>query len=251
MKDVSDPNNRSRPAGRPLLRYRDMQEFQKSKERPYIHLVDGGVSDNLGLRAILEGLEELEASPAFRNSVGLQGLRRIVVIVVNSRSAPDTDWDKGERAPGVVQPAAAVVERADRPLLLRVGRAAEGHGARLDRQARADDRASAPGWAVGGAAKASVPDIDVFAIDVSFDSIEDPKERAYFMNLPTSFVPAAPRRRPAARGRRAAAASVRRLPETAQTARSGARKLSAPARPQPSRGARCIGSTDAASRAPS
>ena len=44
------------------------------------------------------------------------------------------------------------------------------------------------------AAKASVPDIDVFAIDVSFDSIEDPKERAYFMNLPTSFLPAAPGR---------------------------------------------------------
>ena len=86
MKDVADPNNRSRPAGRPLLRYRDMQEFQKGKERPYIHLVDGGVSDNLGMRAILEGIEELEASPAYRNGAGLQGLRRIVVIVVNSRS---------------------------------------------------------------------------------------------------------------------------------------------------------------------
>ena len=33
-----------------------------------------------------------------------------------------------------------------------------------------------------------MPDIDVFAIDVSFDAIADPKERAYFMNLPTSFV---------------------------------------------------------------
>jgi NTE family protein len=37
------------------------------------------------------------------------------------------------------------------------------------------------------AAAASVPNIDVFAIDVSFDSIDDPKERAYFLNLPTTF----------------------------------------------------------------
>lgn len=33
-----------------------------------------------------------------------------------------------------------------------------------------------------------VPDINVFAIDVSFDAIVDPKERTYFMNQPTSFV---------------------------------------------------------------
>lgn len=188
VKDVSDPNNRSRPAGRPLLRYRDMQEFQKSKERPYIHLVDGGVSDNLGMRAILEGLEELEASPTFREVVGLQGVRRIVVIVVNSRSSPSTDWDKGEAAPGVfsqlLQSSSVPIDRysyesvellkdmvhgwaVKRELLIARGR--------LAGQSEAE-------------ARANVPDIEVFAIDVSFDAIIDPKERAYFMNLPTSFV---------------------------------------------------------------
>ncbi len=37
-------------------------------------------------------------------------------------------------------------------------------------------------------AQASVPKIDLRVLDVSFDAIPDPKERAYFMNLPTSFV---------------------------------------------------------------
>ena len=37
-------------------------------------------------------------------------------------------------------------------------------------------------------AEASVPKITLQVIDVSFDEIRDPKERAYFMNLPTSFV---------------------------------------------------------------
>ena len=37
-------------------------------------------------------------------------------------------------------------------------------------------------------AEASVPKISLEVLDVSFDAIRDPKERAYFMNLPTSFV---------------------------------------------------------------
>jgi NTE family protein len=187
VKDVSDPNNRNRPAGRPLLRYRDMQEFQRSKERPYIHLVDGGVSDNLGMRAILEGLEELEASPAFRAQTQLQSLRRLVVIVVNSRSSPDTDWDKGESAPGVfnqlLQSSSVPIDRYSYESVELLKDMVHGWHVKQElaiAQARLQGQSEAE-------AKASVPDISVFAIDVSFDSIEDPKERSYFMNLPTSF----------------------------------------------------------------
>jgi NTE family protein len=37
-------------------------------------------------------------------------------------------------------------------------------------------------------AEAQVPKVDVFAIDIGFEQIADPKERNYFLNLPTSFV---------------------------------------------------------------
>ena len=37
-------------------------------------------------------------------------------------------------------------------------------------------------------AEAAVPKLRFDAIDVSFESIQDPEERRYFMNLPTSFV---------------------------------------------------------------
>jgi NTE family protein len=188
VKDVADPNNRSRPAGRSLLRYRDMQEFQKSKERPYIHLVDGGVSDNLGMRAILEGLEEIEASPAFRAVLGMERVRRIVVIVVNSRSSPSTDWDKGEPAPGVfsqlLQSSSVPIDRYSYESVELLKDMV--HGWTVKRELMIA-RARLAGQAEAQAS-ASVPDIDVFAIDVSFDAIADPKERAYFMNQPTSFV---------------------------------------------------------------
>ena len=37
-------------------------------------------------------------------------------------------------------------------------------------------------------AEASALSISFYVADISFDAISDPKERAYFMNLPTSFV---------------------------------------------------------------
>ena len=37
-------------------------------------------------------------------------------------------------------------------------------------------------------AEASVPNVTLDVVDISFDAIPDPTERAYFMNLPTSFV---------------------------------------------------------------
>ena len=188
VRDVVDPNNRKRPAGRALLRYRDMQEFQKSGERPFIHLVDGGVSDNLGMRGILEGLEELEASEAYRKEVGVRGLRRVVVILVNSRSAPSTDWDQGEDAPGfasqLLQSSSVPIDRYSYEsveLLKDMVQRWQTKRELAIAQARLDGKTEAE-------ARASIPEIDVYAIDVSFDSIAEPKERAYFMNLPTSFV---------------------------------------------------------------
>ena len=81
---VANPETRARPAGRAVQRYHEMQSFQNSKDRPYIHLVDGGVSDNIGVRGVLEALEELSASAAFRGEVGFGDIRRIVLFVVNS-----------------------------------------------------------------------------------------------------------------------------------------------------------------------
>jgi NTE family protein len=188
VQDVADVDNRKRPAGRAVLRYNDMREFQKGGERPFIHLVDGGVSDNLGMRGILEGLEELEASEAYRKEAGVVGTRRVVVIVVNSRSAPSTDWDKGESAPGFVsqllQSSSVPIDRYSYESVELMKDLVQRWQTRRElaiAQARLRGKTEAE-------AEASVPEISLYAIDVSFDSIRDPKERAYFMNLPTSFV---------------------------------------------------------------
>ena len=136
---------------------------------------------------MLEAFEQLEASPGFQREMRFSELRHIVVIAVNSRSAPATDWDRKPAPPSVVS---QLIQASSVPIdnfsfesveLLRdmaarwADRRELAIARRLDAgQSRAE-------------AEASVPRITFDAIDVSFDAIEDPSERREFMEMPTTF----------------------------------------------------------------
>jgi NTE family protein len=188
VRDAANFDPSTRPPARPLQRYREMQAFQNSEERPYIHLIDGGVADNIGVRAVLEALEELQVSAAFRDQAGLGNLRRVVLIVVNARSAPRTDWDRRESPPGTVaqllQASGVPIDRYSFETIELMKDFAE--IVKLQREVLVA-RARLAG-ASEAQAEASVRKISSHVLDVSFDSIADPKERASFMDLPTSFV---------------------------------------------------------------
>ncbi len=165
-----------------------MQDFQNSKERPYIHLVDGGVSDNIGVRGVLEALEELAASAAFRGEVGFGVFRRIVLFVVNSHSSPRTDWDRSESPPGfavqLLQSAGLPIDRYSFETIETMKDRAQIATWRRELLVARARLAGVP----EAEAEARVPKISLQVLDVSFDAIGDPQERASFMNLPTSFV---------------------------------------------------------------
>jgi len=188
VRDVANPQTRARPSARAVQRYREMKDFQDSENRPYIHLVDGGVADNIGVRGVMEALEELAASSKFQEEIGFGGYGRIVVIVVNARSAPSAYWDRIEAPPGfaiqLLQSTSVPIEKysfetvetmKDRAEIIVWRRELRVAQARLAGASEAQ-------------AEASVRKITLEVIDVSFEEIPDPKERAHFMNLPTSFV---------------------------------------------------------------
>jgi NTE family protein len=189
VSDVAKLRGSAWSAGRTAQRHREMEAFQNSKDRPFIHLVDGGVADNLGVRPVLEMFEELAVSEQFREDVGLGVIRRIVLIVVNARSAKTHDWDRHESPSwfATLQQATSVpiarysfesVESMkDRQAILSVRRELQIARARLAGATEAEAEASV-----------SVPKLSLTTLDVSFDAILDPEERAYFMRLPTSFV---------------------------------------------------------------
>ena len=77
--------------------------MEDNAQQPYLHLVDGGVSDNLGLRSLLDLLLVLHSQRDMRDSLGLQGVKRVAVIVVNSLSAATPDWGRSPAGPGLIE----------------------------------------------------------------------------------------------------------------------------------------------------
>ncbi|WP_291985021.1 patatin-like phospholipase family protein [Candidatus Accumulibacter sp. ACC007] len=187
VRDVANPETRARPSARAVQRHQEMESFQNSKDRPFIHLVDGGVADNIGVRGVLEFLEEQAASAAFRGEIGFGRIRRIVLLVVNSQSSPTTHWDRSEEAPGMT---VQLLQSTSVPI---------DHYS-FETIETMKDRAAIMGWQrqlqvararLAGAseaeAEASLPELTLEVIDVSFGAIRDPDDKRYFMNLPTSF----------------------------------------------------------------
>ncbi len=188
VKAVANPDTRVRPAGRAYQRYLEMQEFQNSKDRPYIHLVDGGVSDNIGVRGVLEFLEEAAASAAFQGQVGFGAIKRVILLVVNSHSSPKTEWDREETPPGM---AVQLMQASGVPIDRYSFETVETMKDRAEIMARQRELLVAKARLAGATeaeAEKSVPRVTLEVVDVSFDTIKEAKERAYFMNLPTSFV---------------------------------------------------------------
>ena len=178
-----------RPAARALRTRQDLQAFQDGVHRPYIHLVDGGLADNLGMRAVLEVLEAVEALSILGQPTPLDHVRRIIVFVVNSRSSPQTHWDEVERAPGNLE---LLIKATGVPIDHYSYEAVEqlkDTMARWQSMRRIRDSATLPGNRDPElAVLARAPDIELHVIDVSFPPLKDKAEVEYLNNLPTSFV---------------------------------------------------------------
>jgi len=184
----TDPATAPRPAARTVRRLVEIESYNDSVHRPYIHLVDGGVSDNLGLRAVLDFVEGFEASHMLGQPTPLDHVRRIVVIIVNSMSSPKTNWDESEDPPNLVE---IMLKASGVPIdrysfesveLLRdittrwqtLRRIRDSAAFTKDKDASLKEVINAP-------------DINLYAIDVSFAELKDPAELDYLNNLPTSF----------------------------------------------------------------
>ena len=77
--------------GRLRRRADELSSLRVSTNRPFIHLVDGGVSDNLGLRPLMDTMAVIERSPDLIDDLKARAVRRIVVISANAFSSPDRD----------------------------------------------------------------------------------------------------------------------------------------------------------------
>ena len=189
MAVIANPDNPARPAARAIKRMEEVLAFEDGKARPYLHLVDGGLGDNLGMRGVLEVLEEFEAARLRGLETPLDNVKRIVVIVVNSLSVPKTSWDQSERPPGdleiLLKATGVPIDRYsfETVELLR-DMIARWDVMRRIRESGALDLKKDPSLA----GIMSAPNARLYAIDVSFPQLKDKAELAYLNDLPTSFV---------------------------------------------------------------
>ena len=93
----------ARPAARALQDLKELRYYEDGKLRPYLHLVDGGVADNLAMREILATLDEIQALHLEGLPNPLDHAKRLAVFIVNSLSTPPLDWDQKRSAPGTVE----------------------------------------------------------------------------------------------------------------------------------------------------
>ena len=189
LQMFSDPATAPRPAARVLARLADLRSYGDSAHRPYIHLLDGGLSDNLGMRGVLEILDTLESLSVMGQASPLDSVRRIIVFVVNSRSSPKTMWDESEYPPGSIS---LLIKATGVPIdhySYDTVETLRDTIARWDVMRRVRESGALAGNADADVARLlRTPNVRLYAIDVSFAALQGPAEREYPNNLPTSFV---------------------------------------------------------------
>lgn len=162
----------------------NMLPFLDSKKKPYIHLVDGGVADNLGLRAALERVTLMGDAWATLKYAQQEKVRKIVFVLVNAETEIDPKWDRSEKIP----PFGAMLSSYSSIAI-----------SRYNMETVALLSESFPRWADEirrgrcGSGKISTEpgscgDIEFYLVQVRFDALDDEAERTYFKRLPTSFV---------------------------------------------------------------
>lgn len=179
----------------PSRRYqeaRSLATYRDAARRPYVHLLDGGLSDNIGLRGPLGALATTDSPWSLLRMINAGKVQRVAVIVVNAKTeAPDRfQGDAKEGAPGLKSTAMLV---ATGPMdaysfetteLLRKTVEEINEGARSLAHCRDLVRAECP---QAGAGLKPLPPVEFYPIELNFDMVEDPAERKFFKELPTTF----------------------------------------------------------------
>ena len=162
----------------------NMLPFLDSKKKPYIHLVDGGVADNLGIRAALERVTLMGDVWTTIKYANRENVHKVVFVVVNAETEINDRWDRYEKVP----PLAAMLESYSSIAIERYN---------MDTVALLSE--SFPRWVdevrrgrCGSGKMSTEPgscgDIEFYLVQVKFDALDDEAERSYFKHLPTSFV---------------------------------------------------------------
>jgi NTE family protein len=159
-------------------RANELLSLTDAEKRPYVHLLDGGLSDNLALRGIIEGSGLQGSFEKLLVLAGVKNVKKLVILAVNAETSPDVLEFRSDHIPVISKAMSSMIDipinrySFDTTTLINMG--VEKWKAELKNNPRS---ASSP-WA---------PDADIYFINASLSEIADPDERVGLMKIPTTL----------------------------------------------------------------
>jgi len=153
-----------------MLTVDDLDSYADHDQRRYIHFVDGGISDNLGLRALYEVIELSGGFMQYAGKMQRTPPRRLILISVNAATDPQSSMDQTPKQPSTAQSISAVSN-------VQLRRYSTDTIALVDKSLKR--------WAE----EISSPQhpVEPYFILLDFNGIEDPDRREFLNQIPTSF----------------------------------------------------------------
>lgn len=148
----------------------DLETYFDKDRRKYAHLVDGGITDNLGLRAMFEIVEVAGGARNFMKKLRRQAPRRVIMIVVDASTHPESEIDASNRQPSLTETVRAITD------------------IQLHRYSAATielTKSSLSRWSK----EMSTPQkhVDSYFIHLTFRDIKNAARRQFIDQVPTSF----------------------------------------------------------------
>lgn len=146
----------------------ELRSYLDRARRPYIHLLDGGISDNTGLRALLDRILPERNPQRLTRALGAPALRKVVLIMVSAETRPDLSLDRVEAVPTVFQ---VIRNVKDIPINRYSFETTELFKAQIEDRVRGEGGQQA----------------ETYLVEVTLEAITDESERDRYMSIPTSF----------------------------------------------------------------
>jgi NTE family protein len=156
----------------------ELRSYLDADKRPYIHLLDGGLSDNVGMRSVLETTALVGDLESYFQLLGVKKIRKLVYLMVSAETAPDVTQYQLNEIPGLMRVSKALVD-------IPINRYSTDTFALMSQavtQWRTQLRQRPP-----SIHSLFTSDADIYFISVSLAEIEDAVEHARFMNIPTNL----------------------------------------------------------------
>ena len=161
----------------------DVRPFMEPDRFRFVHLVDGGVADNLGLRTALDRIMFFGNAWTMMQMTGTEKTRKVVFVVVNAETEVSKEMNIFGKPPAfgamLSSYSTVAITRYNYETLMLLRENFRRWTEEVQKGRCGDKPISTEPGECG--------DIQFHLVEVKFDALKDPAERSYFKQLPTSF----------------------------------------------------------------